>query len=127
DDGGQSTGGGCSAPPEERADRSALAAAARKAGEAQAKESGADAISQSLESLGLSKFEGEKDAKKDAAVRGIVRHVGGRTFVAKGGVWWDAAVDLRKERRMVEAFSDPYFELVRAHPEIATCLTLGNV
>jgi Ca-activated chloride channel family protein len=126
--GGSGGGGGAPAPPAEAGAREALADSAAKAGRSKDKESGADAVDLSRENRDLSKFEGEKDAKgTDALTKRIVRHLAGRTFVAKGGVWWDAAVDLRKERRAVEAFSDAYFELLRAHPEIGPYLTLGDV
>lgn len=112
--------------PDEAAARAAVAAAARKAGEGKSKDSGADAVDLSRETLELKKFEGEKDDESSEARR-IVRHVAGRTFVSKGGVWLDTGVDLTKERRVVEAFSDAYFELSRAHPEIAPWLQLGRV
>lgn len=133
--GGGSSGGGddagAGAPPadtaEEEAARSEVGAAAGKAGDAKSKDSGAGAVGLTRETLELKKFEGDKDAKDDAATRRIVRHMAGRTFVARGGVWFDLDVDLRKTRRTIDAFSDAYFELTRAHPEIAPWLQFGSV
>jgi hypothetical protein len=42
-------------------------------------------------------------------------------------VWFDLDADLTKERRVVDSFSDAYFALTRAHPEIAPWLQLGAV
>jgi Ca-activated chloride channel family protein len=123
--------GGAGAPSadtaEEEAARDSVGAAAGKAGEAKSKDSGAGAVGLTRETLELKKFEGDKDAKEDAATRKLVRHVAGRTFVARGGVWFDVDLDLKRERRTIEAFSDAYFELTRAHPEIAPWLQFGSV
>ena len=128
--GGPTTGGGANGPaadtPEEAEARSEVGAAADGAGEAKKQDSGAGAVGQSREALDLTRFAGDKDEEGGAAKR-IVRHVGGRTFVSKGGVWFDASVDLTKERRVIEAFSDAYFALTRAHPEVAPWLQLGRV
>jgi Ca-activated chloride channel homolog len=134
--GGSSGGGGPDAggpagaapadTPEEGAARSAVGASAAKAAAGTKTESGADAVDLSRETLDLAEFEGDKD-DETGAERRIVRHVAGRTFVSKGGVWFDSGIDLRKERRVVEAFSDEYFALSRAHPEIAPWLQLGRV
>ena len=111
----------------ETAARAGAAEAAARAGEAKDKDSGAGAVGLTRELLDLAKFEGDKDSKDDAPMRNLVRHVGGRTFVARNGVWFDLGVDLRKERRVIESFCDAYFELRRAHPEIGPWLQLGSV
>jgi len=129
--GGSSSGGagGGGAPPaDEEAARGGVALAAKKAKEAAGKDSGAGAVGLSRESRELSEFEGDKDAKDDASVvRSLVRHIGGRTFVRRGGVWFDLDADLKRERRVIDAFSDGYFALTRAHPEVAPWLQLGAV
>ncbi|HTT69123.1 MAG TPA: VIT domain-containing protein [Gemmatimonadales bacterium] len=58
--------------------------------------------------------------------RSAVRRVGGRLFVQSDGVWTDAAY--RDSLKVVEVapFSDAYFALVRALPEIARCLPVGD-
>ncbi len=55
-----------------------------------------------------------------------VRRAGGRVFVAIDGVWTDAAQ--RDSLKVVEVapYSDAYFALVRALPEIAPCLEVGD-
>jgi Ca-activated chloride channel family protein len=129
--GGSSSGGSGGAgalPPDEEAARSGIGLDAKKAKEAAGRDSGAGAVGLSRESRELSEFEGDKDAKgDDTVVRKLVRHVGGRTFVARRGVWFDLDADLTKERRVVDSFSDAYFALTRAHPEIAPWLQLGAV
>lgn len=120
--------GGAEAPAAETAARAESAEAARRAGKAKKAESGEGAVGLSRELLDLTRFEGEKDADaRDDAAERLVRHLAGRTFVASGGVWLDSSLDLGKTRRTVEAFSDAYFELVRAHPEVAPWLALGRV
>lgn len=55
-----------------------------------------------------------------------VRRAGGRLFVQKGGIWTD--VSHRDSVRIVSVapFSDAYFAVVRAVPEIAQCLSVGE-
>jgi Ca-activated chloride channel family protein len=124
-------GGGAGAPaapaatPEEKREAEELSKKARRS--AGAKDDGAAAVDRAKEAIDLGTFEGDKDLDADALGRRLVRHVGGRTFVAKGGVWFDVGVDLGKARRVVEQFSDAYFELTRAHPEVAPWLQLGRV
>jgi Ca-activated chloride channel family protein len=132
--GGGSSGGGdaggaaepAADTPEEAAARSATGASAGKAKAAKEKDSGADAVDLARETLDLTRYEGAKD-DEDGSAKRIVRHVAGRTFVSRGGVWFDAGADMTKERRVIEAFSDAYFALTRAHPGIAPWLQLGRV
>ncbi len=55
------------------------------------------------------------------------RRAGGRTFYQVGEVWIDRAYgdQMRRHVRRIEAFSDDYFALLRAHPDLAACLALG--
>lgn len=60
------------------------------------------------------------------AARSEVRRAGGRLFVLVGGVWTDAAYRDSLKVAEVAPFSDAYFALVRALPEIAPCLPVGD-
>lgn len=127
-------GGGPASPPATKDEEDALeelAKAAAAAGEAKKKESGAGAVGLSRGALGLKGFSGDKDTdtgSDDAKSRArLVRTIADRTFTSRGGIWFDLAVDLTKTRRRVEAFSDEYFALAKAHPEIAPALVLGNL
>ena len=55
-----------------------------------------------------------------------VRRVGGRIFVGRDGVWTDAAHRDSLNVTRVAAFSDAYFALVRALPELAPFLGVGD-
>lgn len=55
-----------------------------------------------------------------------VRRVGGRLFVRREGVWTDAALRDSLKVTRVQAFSDAYFALVRALPELAPWLGVGD-
>ncbi len=52
--------------------------------------------------------------------------VGGRLFVGKDGVWTDAGYRPTVEVVEVAAYSDAYFGLVRAIPELIPYLTVGD-
>ena len=131
--GGRGAGGGAAGPPATKAEEEALedlAKQAAAAGEAKKKDSGAGAVGLSRDTLGLKGFSGDKDdatGSGDRARAKLLRTLADRTFTSRGGVWFDLAVDLTKTRRRVEAFSDDYFALVKAHPEIAPALVLGNL
>jgi hypothetical protein len=58
--------------------------------------------------------------------RADLRRVAGRVFVKRGDVWTDAAH--QDSLRVVEVapFSEAYFQLVRALPELAPYLGLGD-
>jgi len=60
------------------------------------------------------------------AVSVAVRRVGGRVFVQREGVWTDAAHQDSLHVTRVAAFSDAYFALVRALPELAPYLGVGD-
>jgi Ca-activated chloride channel family protein len=55
-----------------------------------------------------------------------IRRIGGRLFVRRGGVWTDAALRDTLSVAQVQAFSDAYFALVRALPELAPWLGAGD-
>jgi len=55
-----------------------------------------------------------------------LRRVGGRLFVLRGGVWTDAALRDTINVARVQAYSDAYFALVRALPELAPWLGAGD-
>jgi Ca-activated chloride channel family protein len=77
----------------------------------------ADAVADSkLEAL-------RSDASGEAPA---VRRVGGRLFVKRGTVWTDAASTDRQEVVAVVPFSEAYFALVRALPEITPYLGVGD-
>ena len=61
-----------------------------------------------------------------AGARGNVRRVGGKLFVQIGNVWTDATH--QDSLRVVEVapFSEAYFQLVRALPQIAPYLRIGD-
>ncbi|MBN2492736.1 MAG: VWA domain-containing protein [Planctomycetes bacterium] len=71
----------------------------------------------------------------DDATREELRRIGygfkvveDRTFVYLGGVWVDTLFDpktMRESLVQVEAFSEPYFALVRKHPALGKFFTVG--
>lgn len=62
------------------------------------------------------------------ALAQAIRAVDGRTFYRKGEQWIDAALGVEKgPRKVVEAYSDAYFALLRERPELAPVLALGKV
>ena len=65
-------------------------------------------------------------AEEIAGSPGAVRRVGGRLFVQRGGVWTDGALRDTLNVARVQAFSDAYFALVRALPELAPWLAAGD-
>jgi Ca-activated chloride channel family protein len=65
-------------------------------------------------------------AEELAGSPGAVRRVGGRLFVQRGAVWTDAALRDTLNVARVQAFSDAYFALVRALPELAPWLGAGD-
>jgi len=56
----------------------------------------------------------------------LVARVDARTFYRIDDKWVDGAYKKDSETKKVEAYSDPYFELVRKHPELAKCFALGE-
>jgi Ca-activated chloride channel family protein len=95
-------------------------------GAAPAPVSGAGAVDRSLEVKKLRDAEdtsaGESDALKD-----IVRHVDGRTFYLRHGVWCDSAVATDAKRTTLVRFSDAWMALAAKSREAARMLALGKV
>lgn len=118
------TGGGGAAPPPEA---KRLREDAERAGRGKDSDSGAEAVELSREGRRLAGFEGRDDASAPGGAARDVRHVAGRTFVLRDGVWWEASADLRRARRTVAAYGDAYFALLRADPSIGRYLALGRV
>ena len=54
------------------------------------------------------------------------RRAGGRLFVRRGGIWTDAGYLDTLQVVTVAAFSPAYFDLARAIPELAGCLSVGD-
>ncbi len=52
----------------------------------------------------------------------------GKTFVLRNGTWRDLDIESRRDLPGVEVqpFGEPYFELLRHHPEWAEWLSLGE-
>jgi Ca-activated chloride channel family protein len=65
-------------------------------------------------------------AVEGAAAGRPVRRIGGRLFVLDGGVWTDVAFRDSLRVEAVAPFSEAYFALVRALPEIAPYLAAGD-
>jgi Ca-activated chloride channel homolog len=55
------------------------------------------------------------------------RVVAGRTFVLRNGVWESAGANVAQKKLDVMAFSDAYFALLQALPELKPYTALGNV
>jgi Ca-activated chloride channel family protein len=58
----------------------------------------------------------------------VTHRVAGRTFILVGGVWIDRAYrpEMRGAERRIQAFSDEYFELLRAHPELGKAFAFST-
>jgi len=86
---------------------------------APARQFGAPSVAQSRREALAASASVAADAVQPAPNRADTRQVGDRLFVWRDGTW----TDLRHERSRpvvtVEAFSDAYFELLRALPELA--------
>jgi len=54
------------------------------------------------------------------------KRAGGRVFIHRDGVWTDLAHKPTQRVVTVAAYSDAYFALVRAMPELAPCLGVGD-
>ena len=66
------------------------------------------------------------DRGRSAAAGGVLREVGDRTFVYRGGQWVDTAYTAEMPIKAIPFLSDAYFVLLTAHPEIAEALALGD-
>jgi Ca-activated chloride channel family protein len=65
-------------------------------------------------------------AGKQAGPGPATRAVAGRVFIRRGGVWTDAGHRDTVKVAVVASFSDAYFSLVRALPELAPWLRVGD-
>jgi len=88
---------------------------------------GADAVAGSLDAKAMR----ETEVFADGFQRGIrdeksIKRVGSRTFYRVGERWVDSSYKEKAETRKIELFSEDYFKLVRAHPELAKCFALGE-
>jgi hypothetical protein len=54
------------------------------------------------------------------------KRAGGRVFIRRDGVWTDLAHQAAQRLVTVAPYSDAYFALVRAMPEVAPCLGVGD-
>lgn len=127
DGAGGPVAGAPSAPPADARALDELRRAAEKAKNDAGKDSGDGAVGLSRESKSLRDYEGRDDDAETGTKRDLLRHVEGRTFARRGDLWWDLGADPAKARRSIVAYSDEYFALVRAKPEIAKFLVLGRV
>ena len=127
------SGGGAGATPAPtRAEADAgdrLRRAAEDAREGGEKQSGRRSVDLSRELKDLEEFRGSRDddAAGNAGSSALVKHLDGKTFVSRGGVWWEHDIRLQAERTKVTAFGDAYFALLRAHPWIGKYLTLDRL
>ncbi len=66
-------------------------------------------------------------AGDDSAVGLTSQRLGSRTFHLVGGAWVDQAFTeaMRGKERRIPAFSDEYFALLRANPDLATCFAFS--
>ncbi len=89
--------------------------------------SGSTAVGRSIELKLLS--EGRRDQYADkGATRLIVHRFGTRVLLLAGGFWVDRdyTAAMRGKERRIEAFSDDYFALLAAHPELAKVLAFST-
>ena len=102
---------------------------------APAAQSGAEAFRRAERSAELSAAKSiggiEAAARQDASEgkdlgRLESRRAGGRLFIRRGGIWTDAGYADTLQVVTVAAFSPAYFDLARAIPEFAGCLSVGN-
>lgn len=66
------------------------------------------------------------ERERGAAAGGVLREVGDRTFVYRGGQWVDTAYTAEMTIKVITFLSDDYFALLTAHPDIAEALALGD-
>jgi len=56
----------------------------------------------------------------------VIRRVGDKTFVLAEGRYVDSTWDGKAQPKKITAFSDEYFELLRAHPQLAPYLAIAE-
>jgi Ca-activated chloride channel family protein len=104
------------------------AAGEKLAGLPSAPASGAAAVRDSTELYLLGHSARPGAAGDDTGVAGLAsRRIKDRSFHLVDGVWVDAGFEakMRDSVRKVSAFSDEYFALLTAHPELAACLAFS--
>jgi hypothetical protein len=115
-------------------------AAARGGAGVAARQTGREAFQRAQASAGYSGVSNLAAADKVASARtaeiradmsvgtapAAVRRVGGRLFVRRDSIWTDAAHRDSLHVTRVAAFSDAYFALVRALPDLAPFLGVGD-
>jgi hypothetical protein len=62
----------------------------------------------------------------EAGPASATRTAAGRVFIRRGGVWTDLGHRGTVKVTVVASFSDAYFSLVHALPELAACLRVGD-
>jgi Ca-activated chloride channel family protein len=95
-----------------------------------APEVGAGAVDQSLrmksQQYALSAPEGIIDAEGKVKKIETMAQVGPRTFFNKEGIWVDSEYEGEIEAVQIRIYSDAYFELLNAAPEVGRYLALGE-
>jgi hypothetical protein len=90
--------------------------------------SGAGAVQQSKAARAQQDATNLEGVAVTSATGGSVRHVGGKTFYLRAGVWTDS--ELKPETRLPETTlrfgSDEYFDLLRRTPALARFFSLGE-
>ena len=123
-------GGGGAADAEEDHPFADVVREAKKAKEGLNSDSGENSVTLSKNIARKRAYSGDKDdARGDVSGKksGAMKHVSGRSFLRRSGLWWEVKLDLRKKRRVIEAFSTEYFALLEKNPAIGPVLKLGNV
>ncbi|MCB9880382.1 MAG: VWA domain-containing protein [Planctomycetes bacterium] len=87
---------------------------------------GKKAVRTSLRSLSLVVREKLRDDESRRALS--AKRIDSRVFLQVEGVWVDSKLDekLAKDVREIEAFTDAYFELLAAHPELAKAFAFST-
>ena len=68
----------------------------------------------------------QEEERKGGRESSAVCRVGSRTFYRVGPRWEEAGYDGTTKTKLIVAFSDEYFELLRRHEDLAACLALGD-
>jgi Ca-activated chloride channel family protein len=91
-----------------------------EAKEAMEKESGKAAVDTSVHFKALQKGKLEEEAFAQ------VKEVAGKVFYLKNGIWVDSLYKKDMKEQRIEYASKGYFDFVFAHPELASCFSLGK-
>jgi Ca-activated chloride channel family protein len=103
-------------------------AARDKLGEVGARHDGAGAVADSATILRLAQTVSPTGPATGGATALVVRRIRDVTLYLAGDVWIDARMrpELRDSARKIVAFSDEYFALLAAHPELAPLLAFST-